>query len=129
MATPFGFSFLIKKDNDFNVALNFETCHNESLDKGKINSLLKTNNDLIYTSNDSINCRDNKTSNELSSLLADNNFKNLAFRQQIIGIINEGKSFSVKGLPDMPLDTFIDLNENKIYPVCEALLDCPDYSS
>lgn len=129
MATPFGFSFLIKKDNNFNVALNFETCHNESLDKGKINSLLKTNNDLIYTSNDSINCRDNKTSNELSSLLADNNFKNLAFRQQIIGIINEGKSFSVKGLPDMPLDTFIDLNENKIYPVCEAFLDCPDYSS
>ncbi|MGG6175153.1 sulfatase-like hydrolase/transferase [Pantoea allii] len=129
MATPFGFSFLTKKDDGFNVTLNFETCHNQSLDKDKIKTLLAENHHLIYTSNDSINCGDDKTTNELSSLLSDKNFTNLAFRQQVTGIITGGKSVSVKGLPDMPLDTFIDLQQNTIHPVCEVFLDCPTPSS
>ncbi|ORM86955.1 hypothetical protein HA38_06865 [Pantoea allii] len=111
------------------MTLNFETCHNQSLDKDKIKTLLAENHHLIYTSNDSINCGDDKTTNELSSLLSDKNFTNLAFRQQVTGIITGGKSVSVKGLPDMPLDTFIDLQQNTVHPVCEVFLDCPTPSS
>lgn len=123
---PSGINFISTKNKNNNIELSFQTCNNQKLDLDKIKKLIASAEDnfIIYAASDSINCGDISTSEQLSTLFSDPNFKGIDFRQQIIGFTSQGKAKSIRGYKEKPLDAFIDINKKTIYSLCEIFMDC-----
>jgi len=86
--------------------------------------MIRKNKISIIASSDSIICSNDNGYISLNGVLTSDVFTSVQFRQQIIGVVKDGKSEFIKGLPGIPLDAFIDTGKGHLISVCKAFDDC-----
>ncbi|AIR62958.1 hypothetical protein LH23_20575 [Cedecea neteri] len=121
-----GITFIGGHDG-FNLSktLSFDTCMGEVVDEKKVHKIYqRSNKNLIFASNDSIFCGDVNALQSISSVLRQKEINHVTTRQQIIGVYSGGEIDFVIGLPELPLDAFIEKSNNKIIRMCELFFDC-----
>ncbi|MBB1201457.1 hypothetical protein EGM70_14310 [Enterobacteriaceae bacterium 89] len=123
---PFGFNFIpMKHNNKLGTVVNYSTCNMHSLPVREVSSFLEEQDSpTIFSSNDSVFCSDVEPLKQLADIIKLPDINSLQIRQQIIGVYNNGKSDFIKGIPELPLDAFIDTKNYKIVSLCEAFADC-----
>lgn len=121
---PSGINFLSPINSSLKISLSYQTCANAVVDGDAVKKLISGNAFTIIASSDSVTCGNNSGYKNLSGILNKNIFESLQFRQQIIGLVKDGKSDFITGLPEVPLDAFIDTQKYSLISICKAFDDC-----
>lgn len=121
---PSGINFLSPQGLSFKVEQNYQTCTGAVVDDNAVQNMIRKNKISIIASSDSIICSNDNGYISLNGVLTSDVFTSVQFRQQIIGVVKDGKSEFIKGLPGIPLDAFIDTGKGHLISVCKAFDDC-----
>ncbi|RJT47646.1 phosphoglycerol transferase I [Rahnella woolbedingensis] len=121
---PSGINFLSPQNSSFKIELNYQTCTGAVVDDNAVQNLIGKNKVSIIASSDSIICSGENGYISLNGIFKSDVFSSVQFRQQIIGVVKDGKSEFIKGLPGVPLDAFIDTDKGNLISVCKAFNDC-----
>ncbi|WP_338463703.1 phosphoglycerol transferase I [Franconibacter daqui] len=124
MSFPSGISFFAANSSP-NEVHSYFTCGGGSLPQEELNAYLHQKAEpVIFTSNDSVVCQDRKPLEQLAKLLNVNDVLSLQIRQQIIGIYTPSNTQYVAGIPEQPLDAFVDTKAQHLIKLCSAFFDC-----
>jgi len=107
-------------------SINFDTCSGKPIDIDKLYAFMKKHQYIIFASNDSPVCDNINVLDSVKNLFNSNQVMNLAFRQQIGGVINgnNANAETLIGYPLRQLDFFVNLKNNQLFSLCSVLNDC-----
>ena len=119
-----GISFLSLENDKVKDVINFDTCDGEKVDSNKLSKFINANNQnqIIFMSNDSLNCGSEVAMKSIVDVLGEPKFSNIQYRQQVIGLYGKDKNIGMLvGEPGRGLDAFYDVKRNVLYSICDAL--------
>jgi len=123
--TPLGVAFYNYNDKSpENTRFeSFDTCNGQEVSAQKIDLLSDHGKvPLLFSSNDSLKCEHSITSFLKITGIPDTVV--IKFREQIIGVVYQGKSKYIVGEQNKPLDVFVKTEDYSLYETCAVLGDC-----